>query len=189
MNFIIPEVERGLSNGSIYLLWKERTSEINHSISRAFQAIVGKTKSSWGFYNGGNRYDIGGIKEHKLMKKMIREAPPEIKDFYALDIGAGNYQWGRELAKYLNAKKDIPKDVTIHIIGIRGEANWNEAVTELGQCKLYEFGEFQIETLMDEFQARGLQLENKVDLIVSRWCFRHLVDPIGTFTQAYNSTP
>lgn len=198
MEFIKSEVERGLSNGSIsieqtiprpisssYLCWKGRTSEINHSISSAFQARVRHTESRWGLFNGSDAYNIGGIKEHKLMRKLIREAP-ECKDFYALDIGAGNYQWGRELAEYLNAKKDIPEDATIHIIGIRGETNLDKAVTELGQCKLYEFGQFQIEMLMDEFQVRGLQLANKVDLVVSRWCFRHLVDPVGTFTQAYD---
>lgn len=195
MEFIKSEVERGLSNGSISIeqtitrpspFWKSRTSEINHSISRAFQSIAHNTKSGWGLFNGSDTYCIGGIKEHKLMRKLILGATKECKDFYALDIGAGNYQWGRELAKYLSEKKDIPKDVTIHIIGIRGETNLDKAVTELGQCKLYEFGQFQIETLMDDFQKLGLQLENKVDLIVSRWCFRHLVDPVGTFTQTYD---
>lgn len=195
MEFVKSEVERGLSNGSISIeqtiprpipFWKSRTSEINHSISKAFQAIAQNTKSRWGWFNGSDTYDIGGIKEHKLMRKIIREAPPKCKDFYALDIGAGDYQWGRGLAKYLNAQKDILKDVTVHIIGIRGETNLDKAVTELGQCKLYEFGQFQIETLENEFQHRGLQLANKVDLVISRWCFRHLVDPVGTFIQAYD---
>lgn len=195
MEFIKSEVERGLSNGSLSIeqtiprpipFWKSRTSKINHSISKAFQAIAHNTKSGWGLFNGSDTYGIGGIKEHKLMRKIIREAPPECKDFYALDIGAGDYQWGRGLAKYLNAKKDIPKDVTIHIIGIRGETNLDKAVTDLGQCKLYEFGQFQVETLMDEFQKQGLQLANKVDLVVSSWCFRHLVDPVGTFAQTYD---
>lgn len=199
MEFIKSEVEKGLANGSLSieqtiphpistpcLCWKERTSEINYFITRAFQAIVRDKKSRWGMYNGADAYDIAGVKEHKLMKKIIQGATLGNKDFYALDIGAGNYQWGRELARYLNTKKDLPKDVTIHIIGIRGEANLDEAVKVLGQCRLYEFGQFQIETLMDEFQKRGLQLANKVDLVVSKWCFRHLVDPVGTFTQAYN---
>ena len=76
--------------------------------------------------------------------------------------------------------------MTIHIIGIRGESNLDKAVTVLGQCKLYEFGQFQVETLSDEFQKRGLQLANKVDLAVSSWCFRHLTDPVGTFAQTYD---
>ncbi len=199
MEFIQSEVERGLSNGSISIeqtiphpisaphpCWKGRTEEINSRISYAFNRIVSDTASIWGKFNGSDTYQIGGIKEHKLMRKIIQEAPPECKHFYALDIGAGNYQWGRALAKYLNAKKDIPQDVTIHIIGIRGETNLDKPATKLGQCILYQYGAFQIETLEDELQKRGLQLANKVDLVVSRWCLRHLVDPLGTFTQAYD---
>ncbi len=198
MEFIRSEVERGLANGSIsieqtiprpislaYLSWKERTSEINRAISSAFETIAHNTKCEY-LFNGRDAYRIGGIKERKLMRKIIREASSGTKDFYALDIGAGNFQWGRALAKYLNTKKDIPKDVTIHIIGIRGETNLDQAVTKLGQCRLYELGQFQVETLMDEFQKRGFQLANKVDLVVSNWCFRHLVDPVGTFTQTYD---
>jgi hypothetical protein len=28
-------------------------------------------------------------------------------------------------------------------------------------------------------------LTNQLDFTISRWCFRHLVDPVGTFAQAY----
>lgn len=171
-------------HSSPYLSWKDRTSAINGFIDLAFKKRAGNTKSEWGLFNGSYAYYLGGIKEQKLMRKLIQKAPRECKDFYALDIGAGNFQWGRALAEYLNTKKDIPKDVTIHIIGIRGETNLDKAVTELGQCKLYEFGQFQIETLIDEFKQRGLDLLNKIDLIVSRWCLRHLVDPVGTVEQA-----
>lgn len=183
---MIPTVEKPHEGLSSYLNWKDRTPDINESISKAFARISENSESQWGVFNGDTAYSIGGIQEHKLIRKIIQEAPPENKDFYVLDIGAGNFEWGRTLAKYLNAEKDIPKDIKIHIIGIRGENNLDKAVTELGCCKLYEFGQFQVEKLQDEFQKRGLQLANKVDLIVSRWCFRHLVDPVGTFTQAYD---
>lgn len=171
---------------SPYLCWKDRPQEINQAISKAFQDIMHCTQSEWGRYNGEDEYNICGIKEHKLMRKIIRDAPAEIKDFYALDIGAGNFQWGRELARYLKTKEDIPKDVKIHIIGVRGESNLDKKVKTIGQCKLYELGTFQVENLTDEFEKLGLELVNKVDLVVSRWCFRHLVDPVGTFTQAYD---
>lgn len=174
------------ANYSPSLSYKDRTAEINLAISRTFQAIADDTESRWSLYNGGSSYSICGIKERKLLRKIIIEASPEIKDFYALDIGAGDFEWGERLAVYLNAREDIPKDITIHIIGIRGETNLGKAVEERGRCKLYEFGQFQIETLMDEFQKHGLQLVNKIDMIVSRWCFRHLVDPLGTFIQAYD---
>lgn len=168
------------------LSWHARTEEINQAISRSFEEISNDTKSNWGAFNGNIEYRIAGIREDRLMIKMIKEAPLETKDFYALDVGSGNYQWGRRLANCLNDETDLPKDITIHIIGIRGESNLNETVTEIGRCKLYELGHFQIERLTDEFENEGLQLANKVDLVVSRWCFRHLVDPVGTFIQTYD---
>lgn len=171
---------------SSLLSWKDRTSKITQGIFKSFQSLVNDTTSSWGSFNGSSEYGIGNIKEHKLMRQLILKSTPECKDFYALEIGAGNFQWGKALAKYLSEQNDLPKDITIHIIGIRGESNRDKTVNDLGQCKLYEFGEFPVETLMDEFQKRGLQLANKVDLVVSNYCFRHLVDPIGTFIQAYD---
>ena len=33
---------------------------------------------------------------------------------------------------------------------------------------------------------QGLNLTNKVDFAVSRWCFHHLADPTGTFAQVFN---
>jgi len=171
---------------SSYLLWKDRTPEINASISKAFQSLISDSESKWGKFNGSDTYELCGIKEHRFVKKLIQRAPTNRTDFYVLDIGAGNFQWGRKLALYLNAKTNLPKDITIHIIGIRGEKNQNNPITELGRCKLYELGRFQIERLAEEFPKRGLQLENKVDLVVTRWCFRHLVDPVGTFAQVYD---
>ena len=118
IEFVKSEAEKGLLNGSALSeqtifhpepLWKSRTSESNHAISRAFQSIAQDTKSIWGLFNGRETYGIGRIKEHKLMKKLILGAQAECKDFYALDIGAGNYQWGRKLAKYLNEKKTFQK--------------------------------------------------------------------------------
>lgn len=192
MELINSETKEGLSDESTSIeqtipFWKGRTPEIIQSISYAYNTVARNSNSGlWQLHKGSERYWIAEIKERKLMKRLIQEAPAECKNFYVLDIGAGDYQWGRALANYLNAKKSIPKDVTIHIIGIRGEENLEKVVTELGQCKLYEFGQFQIENLSDEFQKKGLQLTNKVDLVVSRYTFRHLVDPVGTFTQTYD---
>lgn len=127
-----------------YLCWRDRKTEINDAIANAFNSISNQTKSNWGLFNGCESYNLAYIKEHKLMKKLIQDRSPETKDFYALDVGSGNFEWGRGLAKYLNARKDLPKDATIHIIGVRGEKNFNKEVTEQGQCKLYEFGQFQV---------------------------------------------
>lgn len=174
-------------NSCIKSFWKERPLEINEKINKAFNKIKQQTESEWGIYNGSEHgYEICEIKEFQLMRKIILDAQDKRKEFYLLDIGAGNFQFGRGLAKYLNSNQDVLKDVKVHIIGIRGETNEEEKELELGQFRLYQFGGFKVEELIDQFKKRGLDLVNRVDLVVSRWTLRHLVDPLGTLAQAYD---
>lgn len=56
------------STSTLRLCHEDRTPEINNSISKAFEKLTRYNKSDWGF-NGANQYEIGGVKEHKLMKK------------------------------------------------------------------------------------------------------------------------
>ena len=49
----------------------------------------------------------------------------------------------------------------------------------------FKFNQFKIENISDELAKRGFNLENKVDLVVSNWTLRHLVDPFGTLKQIY----
>jgi SAM-dependent methyltransferase len=170
----------------LYLDPAKRPQALNESISIAFQRIVNDSSSGWGLFNGSSTYGICGVKEHALMKKIIDGAPSGQKDFYVLDIGAGNFQWINALAKYLNEQPDLPKDIKIHIIGVRGESYCGDKVVEMGQCKLYNLGAFKTEELLAQFKEQGLELENKIDLTVSSWCFRHFADPVGTFVQTYN---
>ena len=135
-------------------------------------------------YNGRDEYHLLTLNEHLLIKKIILESP-EQKEFYFLDIGAGNFQWGRKLCKFLNNQGDLPPDITIHILGIRGEGGIGKRKTQ-GKCKVYELTAFKVENLFSEFKNQGFDLENKLDLVISSWCFRHLVDPLGTFVQTYN---
>ncbi|MBS0290172.1 MAG: ankyrin repeat domain-containing protein [Proteobacteria bacterium] len=165
--------------------WRDRPSEINSAILSAWSALNNDSQSNWGCFNGRDAYESCGIKQHELVKSIIKNNP-EKKEFYVLDIGAGNFQFGNALAEFLNSASDLPKDVKVNIISIRGESNLNPEVKELGICKVFELGAFKIENLIEEFTARDFDLNKKLDLIVSNWCFRHLVDPVGTFLQAYS---
>ncbi len=137
-------------------------------------------------YNRSDGYGMCSIDEYALMKKVIQQAPTTQKDFYALDVGSGKFQWVDGLGSYIEKQIDLPKDIKIHIIGIRGEKYLEDKIIETDRCKIYKLGTFKIEELFTSFKQQELDIENKVDLIVSRWCFRHLVDPVGTFSQAYN---
>lgn len=81
---------------------------------------------------------------------------------------------------------DIPKNIKIHIFGIRGEKYLGERIIETDLYKIYNLGAFKIEELFAKFKEQKLDLENKLDLIISKWSFCHLVDPVGTFIQTYN---
>ncbi len=167
--------------------WQDRPEEIQDHISDTFDDLTRHRSSSWGYYNGGSSYSLCGIDEQKLIKTMLEEAPPTQKDFYVLDIGAGNFQWGTSLAKYIHNNVTLPEDMTVHILNVRGESSEEEEITKQGQCQLYKLGAFKVEELYSELQKRGLPCEKGIDMVISSWCFRHLVDPTGTFVQTVNA--
>jgi len=170
-------------DSSHFLDWRKRPQEIEDKIERVFRTISQKSDSKW-LYNGASEYLMLEIREHSLIKAKIKQSTNQ-KDFYVLDIGAGAFQWGRSLAEFINKQDDLPKDITVSVIGIRGEGGL-ERQENAGKCRIYEFTAFKVENLFTEFKKRGLYLENKLDLVISRWSFRHLVDPLGTFIQTYN---
>ncbi|MGL4540018.1 MAG: hypothetical protein ACRCU0_03485 [Candidatus Rhabdochlamydia sp.] len=168
-----------------YLDWTQRPSNIKQSISEAFDQLASKDASEW-LYNGSKKYRICKVDEHALMKKIIQQASVTQKEFYVLDIGAGDFQWSKSLADYLEKQADIPKDIKVHIFGVRGEKYLGDRIVETDLCKIYNLGAFKIEELFTKFKEQELDIENKLDLAISKWCFCHLVDPVGTLTQTYN---
>lgn len=169
---------------------RKRLPVIQEKIDAVFDSLKVEKCSSWGRYNGPeefskHQYNILQIPEHYLIKKLILQAPIAKKDFYFLDIGAGNFQWVKGLASFINSQKDLPNDITIHILGVRGEGGV-EKIKAIGKCKTYKLTAFKIENLVEEFESRGLFLTNIVDFAISRWTFRHLVDPLGTFVRTYH---
>lgn len=168
-----------------FLTIHDRPANLCTAIDHAFNKLIRKTDSQWGIFNGSDEYYFGGIDASVLFIDMIRLAPSQ-KTFYFLDIGAGNFEWGRNLAKKINQLIDFDSDITVHIISLRGENNLNPVRTQFGQCVLHELGQFKIEEL-DMGLAKYLgKLNNKLDGIVTSWCLRHLADPVGTFVQSYN---
>ena len=60
----------------------------------SFEGLTHQKVCQWGLFNGSDGYNLCGVDEYALMKRIILEAPKDQKEFYALDIGAGNFQWG-----------------------------------------------------------------------------------------------
>jgi SAM-dependent methyltransferase len=115
---------------------------------------------------------------------MIQGAIGTQKVFNILDIGAGNFQWARSTAAFI--ENQIPGDVRVNFYSIRGENYLGERVVTNGKCTCYNIGSFKVEEILAQLQQHQLPSENSFDLITARWCFRHLVDPVGTFQQTYN---
>ena len=175
-----------ITSNSTTPLWSQRSKSVNDDIDHSFEKLVKQSTSGWGTFNGSSDYTILGVDEQVLMKRIIKEAPKEQKEFYVLDIGAGNFQWSKSLADYLDKQTDLPEDIKIHIIGVRGESYFGDRIVETNRCKIYNLGAFKVEELFEQFKKEGLNLQNNVDLAISSWCFRHLNDPVGTFAQTYD---
>jgi len=162
-----------------------RPQALRDIVRKSFAAIENvEPQDRWGF-SGEAHYWLCDVNKYNLITTLIKEAPPEQTDFYFLDIGAGNFQWSNDLAESLNRSKIRP-GATYHIIGLRGEKYKEAEIRKDGNCIVYSFGAFKIEQLNQELKRRNIDITNKVSLIVSRWTFKHLADPVGTLLQACN---
>jgi SAM-dependent methyltransferase len=169
---------------STYLKWQDRPDNLKSREQEIFKILAHQVMSHWE-YNGSEFYTIMDVAEEKLIHHLITSNHMQ-KEFYFLDIGAGKFQWGNSLAENINNFSDIPNDVKVHIIGVRGEQFQGPEYSNIGKCHIYKFGKFNIENLETSFKSKGLELNGKIDGIFTRWCFRHLVDPVGTLQQAYD---
>jgi len=167
--------------------WRDRSDRLKEHIDTVYDALETKVdaKQEW-YFSGTECYGLCSINEFALIYYIIHEAPAFQKEFWIMDIGAGNFQWSKRVVEFLNNEVKIPEGITVHIISLRGEKNLSDRVTELGPWRQYDLGAIKIEEISSALLREGFDLTNKVDLIVSRWTFRHLTDPTGTFAQAYD---
>ncbi len=170
-----------------YLNWKQRPPKLNDQLKLNFWCLQIMQKSQWSMYNGCKNYRLANVNEHLLLFSTIKKGMLQGKKiFYVMDIGAGDFTWGRGVADYLNKKIELQKkNIEVHIYSLRGEAN-SPFLSSTGICKIKEIGECQIEQLSQALKEQGLDRSIKFDFIISRWTFRHLTDPVGTFLQAYH---
>lgn len=239
---------------SPHLKWEDRPECVKQEIHKAFERVVLRGESTWG-YNGTIEYDLLFIDELNLIKSIIL-SNPDRKEFYVLDIGAGEFGLNNILLKSINDDEEIPKDIKVHLIGIRGEVLFpykmaqknlseqkerqeqtssthptksrlatffsrfkttspikkaiNMTITasqpsteepflagnivthKISKCIQYNIGNFQIENMLEQFDALSStdfpikDLDKKVDVIFSSFTFIHLIDPLGTLIQAYS---
>ena len=125
--------------------------------SDLFEDLAFKSECRWA-ENGLDYYNMANVENfHLLLKKVILGAPKEQKEFYVLDIGAANFQWGSQLADDLDEMTGLPDGIKIHIIGVRGEKNTKEEPIPSVRCEQHRLGAFKVEELMSQFKGAGVQ--------------------------------
>lgn len=167
-------------------LYTRRPDDLKKKIAEVFGKLTATTVDDNWTCRGSSEYLICKIDEFALFQLLVR-SNPEQKEFTILDVGAGNYKFGRILQDKINQDRDLPQDIKVKIFSLGGERHDDTIKAESADllCALYEYESFEIENIIDQFQTRGIDIVNSADLIVSNWCLQHLVDPLGTLEQLY----
>lgn len=168
---------------------KNRPIYVKESIDLAYNSLkeMNMNHHDW-VYFGRDDYKILDFQGDAatisgFLKSLIAKGQKEIN---ILDVGAGNFSWGKHLANTINELLLDADNIHVNIISLTGESHKGEEVQQQGKCTVYNFGSFKIEDLNDELEKKGLYLNNNVDLAVSQLTFIHLVDPLGTLQKVVN---
>lgn len=116
----------------------------------------------------------------------IIQSSPEQQEFYFVDVGAGKFQWIDGILRFLKNDPNVPKNKKYHIIGLNVDGK--DEINNDGNFITYKLGHFKTENIIEAFKKRGMNLKGKIDLMVSCWTLKHLVDPLGTFLQMFQLT-
>ena len=164
----------------------QRPDALKEEIQASFEYIrrPNRRNDKWAFNGEGKTY-YDYLNEYKLLKNLIQKEQMSDDSIFLLDIGAGEFQWGYSMSRLIEADPDIAPIHKINILSIRGEISNYPETEEFSKTILHNLGDFPIENLHDALISRGFPSDIQFQLIISRWCLTHLVDPLGTFLQAY----
>lgn len=156
----------------------KRPKSVQNVVDEVFEDV--KNESTW-YKNGSYQYGLFYTKDEKFVDLVVSGGK---KDVYIMDVGCGQGDWGHHIKEYLE-KKYKDTNITFHIFSLTGGEECSEETSQSDKVILHQLNQFKIENIDEELKKRGFDLENKVDLIVSRWTLRHLVDPFGTLDKMY----
>jgi len=105
--------------------WRDRPPAIQEEIDKAWDNIKDDSDSQW-LHNGSGfgLYKLASLNEFLILKSIIREQYPERKEFYVLDIGAGEFAFTRTMIYQINNDRELPKDIIVHVIGVSYARIW-----------------------------------------------------------------
>lgn len=162
-----------------------RPSKVQAAVDKAFEQNRNATKGDW-FYNGSSYYGLLNINEDLMLEHLASENS-EKKDIYIIDVGCAQGDWGiqsmRTILQHEASKKSGKR---FHIFSVTGGQECDEMTKQEDHVTLYQLNLFKIENIDEELLKRGFDIKEKVDLIVSNWTLRHLVDPLGALKRMYS---
>jgi 2-polyprenyl-3-methyl-5-hydroxy-6-metoxy-1,4-benzoquinol methylase len=163
-------------------VFADRPNEVQKEVDLAFKEL--NSSPAWWCYNGQESYQLVAINDAKMIRHIASRTDGK-KDVYLLDVGCGKCRWGNQAAKLISSEFS-QSSKHFHIISLTGEKESEAGIETQGNVTHYKFNQFKIENIEELLKEKNLNLTNQVDLIVSNWTLRHLVDPIGTLKQLYN---
>ncbi len=174
-----------------------RPKSIKQTIEQLFKERTEETINinKFGFY-GTEDYSFAGINPKDIITGLINTKD----NIIIVDVGAGNGKWGKTVLEHIKTMKEenpklfFNKKIDIYsltgeslktIYGLAGEIliSGNQKITKTidENIKHHLLGKIEIENISET--TIGKILKDKVDLIVSRYCFMHLCDAPGTIIQ------
>ncbi len=166
-------------------LTDEHPVEVQTAIDHAFATIKNKQKDDWTFYKGSSHYGLLDLGDGRLIRH-IAHTNTHKSDIYFMDVGCGDGSWGNNAVKVLEEEATKNPHIQYHVLSITGGKECVESKESYNNIHLYQLTQFKIENIDEELLKRGFDLKNKVDLIVSHWTLRHLVNPFGTLKRMYS---
>lgn len=163
------------------MLWQDRPQKIQDAINTLFDSFKEYPVSQWGL-NSEKLYNMCYLDDYKFITKIV-ESSPEQNRFTFVDMGAGDYSWINGLSSFIQNDEALATK-KFDIYGLNAEGSASTEIHE--NVNLHFYGGFKSEDLITSFSEKGHDLNGNVDLFLSRFSLRHMVDPIGITEQAFS---
>lgn len=161
---------------------QHRPEALQKEVDLAFKRLNQKS-INWGLFDGTGFYNLMNLEEKHLIKNLANRDDSRT-DIYLVDVGAAKGGWGRDVESFI--KEELSNcEKHFHIFSLTGGNELKEEIVEDENVTHYRLSQFKIENIGSELLKRGYNLSGKVDLMVSNWTLRHLVDPFGTLEDMY----
>lgn len=162
----------------------DRPMQVQENCDRSFEGNKKIGQGSWLYDGSSDYYGLVDLDEDELFQQLAHKNYKE-DNIYIIDVGCGRGGWGKHAFDVLKDDKYNKSGKHFHIFNLTGAEECEDLIEHKGNVTLYQFNQFKIENIDEELVKKGFNLKGKVNLIVSNWALRHVVDPFGTVERMY----